>query len=354
MSSLTWRTKQTGFLLPIAVIWMSMPLLARQKTDVIVMTNGDRLTCEIKQLDHGVLYASLQYIDGTVSIDWSMVKSLESSQLFSVETVGGLTYAGTLRTAESPEDEPRRIEIVEDALQQNALVEQSKIVRAEQYDDSFWHRMHGSFSWGLTYNKSNNNTQYNLGSDLSYLRERSKLSLSYDSVLSSTSGATATTRNQVNLSAQRLLRWDNWYYEGATNFLESSAQGINSQTTSGGGVGRYFINTNATRIQLLAGLGWQNTFYVDRPTQNDLVFFIEGGLYVFRFKKTDLTVTPVLYPSITDGGRIRFNLNAKYKIQIVSDLWWSISLYGSWDNRPPVGFTGSDYGTSVGLTYSFH
>ena len=354
MSKGIWTIRYRCRLLPIAVIWMSMPLFARQKTDVIVMNNGDRLTCEIKQLNHGVLYASLDYIDGTITIDWSKVKQLESDQLFTVETVGGSTYAGRLRTTESPEDQPRRIEIVEDPPQQNLVVEQSKIVQANQYDDSFWHRMHGSFSSGVTYNKSNNNTQYNLGSDLSYLRERSSLSLSYDSVLSNTSGTTATTRNQVNLKGERLLRWDNWYYEGTGIFLESSAQGINSQTTYGGGIGRYFINTNSTRLQLASGLGWQDTFYADRPTQNDLVFYIEGGLYLFRFKKTDLTVAPVLFPSITDGGRIRFNLNAKYKIQIISDLWWSISLYGNWDNRPPVGFTGTDYGTSMGLTYSFH
>jgi len=42
-----WTTKH----LAIAIIWMSMPLFAREKIDVIVMNNGDRLTCEIKQLD---------------------------------------------------------------------------------------------------------------------------------------------------------------------------------------------------------------------------------------------------------------------------------------------------------------
>ena len=338
----------------LAVILLSVPLFARDKTDVIVMKNGDRLTCEIKQLNHGTLYASLDYVDGTITIDWSKVERLESKQLFSVETADGATYAGTLRTAQSTEDEPRKIEIVPDPPQQNLIVDQSAIVQADQYEDSFWHRVHGSFNWGFSYNKSNSSTQYSLGSDVSYLRERSNLDLSYDSVLSNASGAKETTRNQVNLKGERLLRWDNWYYEGTGGYLQSSAQGIKSQATYGGGIGRNFVNTNSTRLQLASGLAWQDTFYLDRPTQNDLVFFLEGELYVFRFKKVNLTVTPVLFPSITDGGRVRFNLNAKYNLQIISNLWWSLSLYGNWDNRPPMGFAGSDFGTSIGLTYSFH
>jgi hypothetical protein len=34
----------------------SLPLFAGEKTDVIVMKNGDRFTCEIKSLSAGVLY----------------------------------------------------------------------------------------------------------------------------------------------------------------------------------------------------------------------------------------------------------------------------------------------------------
>ena len=44
------------------VLLFAMPLYARDKTDVMVMTNGDRLTCEVKGLDAGVLYLSLIHI----------------------------------------------------------------------------------------------------------------------------------------------------------------------------------------------------------------------------------------------------------------------------------------------------
>jgi hypothetical protein len=86
----------TRYLFLIVTLLFAAPLCARDKTDVLVMTNGDRLTCEVKGLDAGVLYVSFDYIDGTASVNWSMVARLESNQLFVVKTEGGEVYTGTL------------------------------------------------------------------------------------------------------------------------------------------------------------------------------------------------------------------------------------------------------------------
>lgn len=51
-----------------SLLLVAAPTLAREKTDVIVMNNGDRLREEIKGIDAGVLYLSLDYVDGTISI----------------------------------------------------------------------------------------------------------------------------------------------------------------------------------------------------------------------------------------------------------------------------------------------
>ena len=62
---------------------------ARESTDVVVMNNGDRLTGEIKGLDSGALYLSLNYVDGTISVAWSKVARIESKQLFIVTASDG-------------------------------------------------------------------------------------------------------------------------------------------------------------------------------------------------------------------------------------------------------------------------
>jgi len=65
------------------------------------------------------------------------------------------------------------------------------------------------------------------------------------------------------LSAQRLLRWKNWYYTGITDFLQSSVQGIRLQSTFGGGIGRNIKNTGATTFTVYGGLAWQKIDYQD-------------------------------------------------------------------------------------------
>lgn len=76
-----------------SLLLVAAPTLAREKTDVIVMNNGDRLSEEIKGIDAGVLYLSLDYVDGTISIQWSKVARLESIQRFIVRTQDGSCLA---------------------------------------------------------------------------------------------------------------------------------------------------------------------------------------------------------------------------------------------------------------------
>src|SRR5450631_1637849 len=97
----------------ISALVLTTPLFAREKTDVLVMKNGDRMTCQVKGLDAGVLYVSFDYIDGTTSVQWSKVARLESKQLFIVKTEDGSVYTGSLNTPETPVGQPVKIEIVE-------------------------------------------------------------------------------------------------------------------------------------------------------------------------------------------------------------------------------------------------
>src|ERR1700758_1717260 len=66
-------TVDMRYLIISAIFLAAWPLHARDKVDVLVMNNGDRLTCEIKSLSSGALYVGLDYVQGTVQVDWSKV-----------------------------------------------------------------------------------------------------------------------------------------------------------------------------------------------------------------------------------------------------------------------------------------
>jgi hypothetical protein len=345
-----------AIILSVIVILFAAPLLGRDKTDVLVMRNGDRMTCEVKGLDSGVLYVSFDYIDGTASVDWSKVARLESKQLFVIKTEDGSVYTGTLSTVETAAGRPVRIQVA-DAEAPTTGIDQSQITEMIATSNKIWQRFNGALTLGVIYSKGNQSTQYSLGSQTSYVRERWTAQADFASNLSSSSGDTASTRNSLNTSALRLLPWNNWFYEGVGDFLQSSEQGILLQSSLGGGVGRYLKNTNRASISVLGGAAWQNTQYqhsvVSANTQNvaAALFYVDAKF--FRFSKTNLNLTAGLLPALSDPGRFRFNTNATYYLKLFSNLKWNLSLYGNWDSRPPAGFSGSDYGTSSGVSWTF-
>jgi len=332
------------------------PLAAREKSDVLVMRNGDRLTCEIKGLSADTLYISLDYALGTVSIDWFKIDHLESSQLFLVKTQAGEVYTGRLLMPKTEGERPVSIEVIEPSTRK-VEIERNQVTKIDQTFERFWHRFNGSVGLGATYSKANQTGQYSLSGDVEYPRERWAAGGSYNSNLTSNQGASTSTRNQISLSAFRLLRWNNWYYTGLAGFLQSTEQGISLQSTFAGGVGRYLVNTNRTSIMLAGGFAFQRINYqqdiLTAPSQNVTSGWINSQVKLFQFDKTSLNVAASLLPAVSDPGRVQFDLNAAYYVKIYSKLKFNISFYGMWDNRPPPSFSGSDYGTSVGINWTF-
>jgi hypothetical protein len=154
-----------------------------------------RFTCEIKETT-GRAHTSLDYVDGTISVQWSKVARLESNQLFLVQTQGGSIYTASLKTPETPADEPVKIEVVE-APAKEVVLARSEIVGLGQTSEAFWHRFSVSLSSGLNFSKSNNTTQYNFSSEVRYTRARWGAKADFSSALSDSNGAARSTWNQL-------------------------------------------------------------------------------------------------------------------------------------------------------------
>jgi len=270
----TTLSKSRAIILSWAIM-LPISLFARTKTDVVGMKNGDHLTGEIKGLSEGVLYLDMEYILGTSSLQWSKVERLESKQLFLVKTEDGSVYTGTLSTAEGSSARPVRIQVVE-ASGTELVIDREHIVQMDTTSERFFERFNGYINTGIIYSKGNQSTQYNLGSQAIYPRERWGAGARFASTLSSSTGASASTRNQLDVSAFRLMRWNNWFYQGLGTFLQSTEQGIVRQGTFGGGVGRYLKNTNRARISLLGGFAGQTTDYQQSIAPQNLTCDFSG------------------------------------------------------------------------------
>ncbi len=133
----------TSFLL------FATPLCA-QKTDVVVMKNGDHLTCEVTGLTAGVLRVKLDYVDGAMSVQWSQVARVESKRLLIVKTQDGSVYSGRISTAEPSADNAVKIKVGETA-EKATVIESSKIIAIDRTSEKFLQRFNGDISLGLIY-----------------------------------------------------------------------------------------------------------------------------------------------------------------------------------------------------------
>jgi hypothetical protein len=192
------------------VIPLAAPVMAREKSDVIILDNGDRLTGEIKSLKAGVLYVSLDYVDGTIAVQWSKVASLKSKQLFIVRTQGGNLLTGTLSGVAAPGAGPMTIEVAADAQHKVAL-EHSSITSLGETSRKFQERFSGEVEASVVQSKGNDSVQYGVGSQVEYRQERWAIQTGFNSNLSSSSGSTASSRNQINLLGYHFLSNGDWF-----------------------------------------------------------------------------------------------------------------------------------------------
>ena len=335
---------------------LTLPALARESTDSVVMKNGDRITCQIKSLDAGVLKVDLDYVDGTISIDWQKVARLESKFLFLVQLQDGSVYSGNVINAQVLEGDPIKFEI-RTAGGDSPVVEKSKVVRMTQTSDTFVQRWSGKITLGASFAKGNNTTQYNIGSEFDYQQTRWGGRISLNSNLSTSTGATPATRNQLDLSSYRLLSRTSYFVAGDAGVLQSSVQQIQHQTIVAASLGRFLKNTNRVRLSVQGGMGWQRTDYTPSPemsgTQNVAVALVSSNLQVFIFKKSQLDLTGSVAPAVNDQGRVYTKINASYYLKLFGKIDWNFSFYGNWDTQPPKHLPASDYGSSTGLSYSF-
>ncbi len=350
--------KSYAISLSVVALFLPVVLTARPKIDTVVMTNGDRITCEVEKLERGVLYASLDYVDGVVSINWSKVARVESVQLFIVHTKDGSVYSGTIQSAGTAAQQPVKIEILE-TPHSSRILDRPQVVEMAQSTEKFWRRLSGNIDFGLLFTKGNDTTQYSVGADLRIRRKNWRVAADYTSTFSKASGSPSATRNQPRVWARRLVGGKRkWYYTAGAEFLQSSAQGINLQTSLGGGFGRFVKDTNSVRLAFTAGTALQHTKYEPssgvQSVPNAFAGMLNTDLHLFRFKRTAFDITASVLPAMTEAGRVRAYVNSGYKIQAVTNLWFKLSFYGNWDNRPPANFPGSDYGASSSISYSFN
>jgi uncharacterized protein DUF481 len=326
----------------------------RDNTDLIVLRNGDRVTGEIEQLEYGLLRLSTDDM-GTINIEWSAIASIESKYVFDVQLVGGLRHSGLIGTS----DDGTELVIRDEGSGRSVAL--SDVVRIEELETGFWQRLSGSMSVGFDYAKSTGIRTANINISSAYQGDEVKATL--DISASETSSPDTETSQRENLTSTVQFQRERPSFVMLLNTLERNDElGIDARLTTGAGLARYFAQDEDSEIMLFAG-AVANQEWTDPGDgsleQDDSQQSLEGALgatwRIFRFGDPDVSLSSsaFLYPSLTESGRHRGNLDVSLRREIISDLFFDLSFYESYDSDPPTGGETTDYGIVTSLGYKF-
>jgi Protein of unknown function, DUF481 len=330
------------------------PLLAKRKDDRVVLRNGDHITGEIKRIERGTLYFKPGYALDDIQIDWTQVERLESQDYFTVGLTDGSVYTGLIK--KTPAGEQDKSDFTISTPENVVEFRRAEVVTLQSMEKSRWKQLTGSIDYGFSFASGNNQTQSSLGADVQYRGERNWLTGAVSSTFSGQSTGEDTTRE--TLSAAYWRRFTPNVFGGfLADLLSSSQQELALRTTLGGALGRTLVRTDKTNSAVFAGLvgsreRYTASFAGDQIATNAEALF--GLTYsTFRFKVFDLTSRLMIFPSLSQAGRLRLSSDSSLRWEFIRNMYWSLRIYENFDSRPPINAPRNDFGVTNSLGWTF-
>ena len=128
------------------------------------------------------------------------------------------------------------------------------------------------------------------------------------------------------------------------------------RTTLGGAYGSYFRQTPVDEWYGAMGLAVIHEDFATQGTDESVEAVLITGYTYFRYAdpEANLDARIALYPSLTQSGRYRSEGRVRARYELVEDLFFELSFYGSFDSDPDEeANSNSDYGVTTSLGYSF-
>ena len=147
-----------------------------------------------------------------------------------------------------------------------------------------------------------------------------------------------------------------WFVGGVGSFESNESLGLRLRSQLGGAVGPRLVNTNRAQVLVGGGLVFNEERGVDTGrTQNiEGLLTFRSSYFTYDRPTTHLDVSVQYYPSFSDWGRHRLQLDASAKRELLKDLFVAVDLFDSYDSRPPSSaFANNDLGVVLSLGWSY-
>lgn len=318
------------------------------KTDIVVLRNGNQITCEVVQMRQGKLQAKTDDA-GTLSIKWDKITSVTTAQRYDVTMRDGRRLFGRFRPAAAGS-----LELVADDGSVTTLP-MPDIVWFAQIKNTFWDRIDGSMDLGGSYTRSSGVADLAFDLGATYRRPSFSYSGAFSTNLTRQEDDRTTTRYSLKLNYTR-FRSNQWFLSPFALFESNRELGFTFRGTGAMSVGRYVLQSNRAEVVIAGGLSAGRERPVDASTVTnvDALGTFNFSLFSYDYPSTRVDLGTLVFPSLDSPGRVRINADGKVKRELFKDFYVSLSGYDAFDNKPKsADARRNDFGGSISFGWTF-
>lgn len=311
-----------------------------QKTDKVFLKNGDVITGEIKSMKLAKLSFDMNG-PGIISIKWEEIVRLTSNKTFQVSMRNGEVLITTL----------------DSFFFESKHVRVDDIVEILQIRNRFVKRLEGDINLGFSYTKSSDIFQLNFSSTTTYRKPKMETTLKLNSVNSKAKNDTIFSQKQdATLSYLKTLN-HRLYLMSSFGWERNTQLDLANRYLFGGGAGKIIFNDNHQRMLTGIGLTYNEEQFdeeSDYKSSLEAMAVIQFKRFRYSSPKVNIDAQYIIYPGLTDWGRIRMNLQINTSVEILKDFLVGFTFYDNFDNRPSEDAASkNDYGITVSIGYQF-
>lgn len=310
--------------------------------DTLYFKNKEMMVGEVKSMSNNILIAETKYSDQDFKIEFDKVVKLILVNKYSIYLVDGSSFYGTLKSNKDNEVTITYGDTIQD-------VSVNKIVSLNKIESGFWKHFTGSFDFGYNFAKTNNSEQLTFALQLNYISEKWIHTIKYDELQTVQDDVEDIERVDWELDTKKYYR-NNWFFNSNFSFLSNTSQSIKGRFSPSFGMGNYLVRNNKLYFLAGAGLTYNIEKYFDSANdKNSFEFVLNTQLNMFNFKDININTSVLMFPSLSEKGRFRTDIDFSFKYDLPLDFYIKSSISVNYDNQPFQDTEKLDYVFSTGF-----
>ncbi len=322
-----------------------------QKTDTLILINGNIITGEIKKLDYGRMLYKVSGL-GSVNVKRENIRSLKSGKKFEILLDDGNTFFGSLDTAGGKSG---TVKI--NYLLGHDTLPIDRIVEIYPIKNSFWKRISGGFDVGFSYSKGSKIGRFSFSGTIRQKSRKFDNNILWDNMYTYSEDSLTSQKSDLTFYSLRRLK-KGWSVGGFLGYNINSELGIDLRLMMSLVANYDLVYTQRNRLYLLAGpvqnMEWDRE--TDKP-ENNFEGIVSVGYKYYKYSSPQLQVNSLLsaFPGFTSQKRWRINYSFNANVEIISDFYVGAKFYIEYDNRKTLEESEqTDWGTTLTVGYTFN